>query len=110
MSIDPDRHQAIASLIAACKGFEWDEGNRYKNWISHGVSEIEAEEVFVSRPLRLSDDEKHSQLEDRYAVLGKTKKNRTLFVAFTIRRDKIRVISARDMSEKDREEYYGKEA
>jgi uncharacterized DUF497 family protein len=109
MPIDPNRHRVIASLIAACNGFEWDEGNRYKNWISHGVSEVEAEEAFVSRPLLLLDDDKHSQFEDRYAVLGKTKKNRTLFVAFTIRKDKIRVISARDMSEKDRKEYYGEE-
>jgi uncharacterized DUF497 family protein len=105
MPINPTRHQAIAALIAACTGFEWDEGNRYKNWESHEVRENEAEEVFVSHPIRLSDDRKHSQYEDRYAVLGKTKKNRKLFVAFTIRKDKIRVISARDMSEKDRSEY-----
>ena len=105
MPIEPSRHQAIAKLVGACNGFEWDEGNRYKNWISHGVSETEAEEVFIGYPLRLSDDVKHSQIEDRYAALGKTKKNRTLFVAFTIRGTKIRIISARDMSEKDRREY-----
>jgi uncharacterized DUF497 family protein len=105
MPVDRDRHQAIVALVAECDGFEWDEGNRYKNWISHNVTENESEEVFVSTPLALSDDIKHSQIEDRYLALGKTKKNRKLLVAFTIRTTKIRVISARDMSEKDRRDY-----
>ena len=45
---DVSRHLAIAMLIAACDGFEWDEGNRYKNWLSHSVSESEAEEAFLA--------------------------------------------------------------
>ncbi|HEX5317481.1 MAG TPA: BrnT family toxin [Candidatus Kapabacteria bacterium] len=109
MPIDPTRHRAIAALIAACDGFEWDDGNRYKNWLTHGVSETEAEEAFISYPLLLSDDVKHSQGENRYIALGTSRKNRKLSIAFTIRKTKIRIISARDMSEKDRREY-GEEA
>jgi hypothetical protein len=41
------RHQEIAAHIAKCDGFEWDEGNRNKNWITHLVKEHEQEEVFV---------------------------------------------------------------
>jgi uncharacterized DUF497 family protein len=109
VAINPSRYEAIAALIAACDGFEWDEGNRYKNWIAHNVIEREAEEVFVSDRVLLSNDVKHSQVEDRYLALGKTKKNRKLSVAFTIRKTKIRVISARDMSDRDRKQY-GEEA
>ena len=104
------RHNEIAALISQCDGFEWDEGNRNKNWITHLVKEHEQEEVFLSRPLRFSDDVKHSQDEDRFLALGKTKANRLLFLSFTIRGTKIRVISARDMNEKDKKRYAGEEA
>ncbi len=90
------RHDLISGLVAEC---DWDDGNRYKNWIAHQVKESEAEQVFFSRPLRFSDDIKHSQAESRYLALGKTSMNRLLFLSFTIRGRKIRVISARDMNE-----------
>jgi len=109
MALDVSRHQEIAALVAKCDGFEWDEGNRNKNWISHKVRELEAEEVFIGRPLRFSDDFIHSQNEGRYLALGKTKANRLLFLSFTIRGVKIRVISARDMNEKDKKRYAGEE-
>jgi uncharacterized DUF497 family protein len=104
------RYDEIAAIIAQCDGFEWDEGNRTKNWIAHLVKEHEQEEVFVCRPLRFSDDLKHSQDEDRFLALGKTKANRLLFLSFTIRGTKIRVISARDMNDKDKKRYAGEEA
>jgi len=77
--------------------FEWDDGNRDKNWIKHGVSNIEAEEVFFDPNKRLFRDVLHSMEEDRYILLGKTLNNRLLFVVFTIRGDTVRVISARDV-------------
>lgn len=107
---DTSRHDRIAYLVAKCDGFEWDEGNRRKNWIAHLVKEHEQEEVFLSRPIRFSDDVKHSQDEDRYLALGKTMANRLLFLSFTIRGTKIRVISARDMNDKDKKRYAGEEA
>ncbi|MEW6407048.1 MAG: BrnT family toxin, partial [Chloroflexota bacterium] len=51
------------------------------------------------------DDTKHSHREKRYYCLGQTNANRWLFVAFTFRKNKIRVISARDMSPKERRVY-----
>ena len=89
------------------KGFDWDEGNVSKNWASHKVSPHEAEQVYFNRPLIVADDVKHSGTERRYFVLGQTDANRALFVAFTLRGDLIRVISARDMSRRERKVYQG---
>lgn len=87
------------------RGFEWDQGNVTKNWETHHVSPHEAEQVFFNQPLIVADDVKHSRSERRYFVLGQTDDNRALFVAFTLRGDLIRVISARDMSRREREVY-----
>ena len=86
-------------------GFDWDENNREKNWKKHQVLAGECEEVFFNLPLLLEADPPHSQKELRYYVLGHTIAGRRLFIAFTIREDKIRVISARDMSKKERSIY-----
>ena len=86
-------------------GFDWDENNREKNWEKHQVLASECEEVFFNLPLLLQPDPAHSQKEPRYYVLGHTIADRRLFIAFTVREDKIRVISARDMSKKERSIY-----
>ncbi|HZD10776.1 MAG TPA: BrnT family toxin [Candidatus Binatia bacterium] len=86
-------------------GFDWNEGNRDKNWISHRVSTSECEEVFFNLPLLLRPDPVRSTTEARYFVLGQTNAGRHLFIAFTLRSDKIRVISARDMSKQERAAY-----
>lgn len=86
-------------------GFDWDDGNRRKNWEKHGVDYTECEEVFFNKPLLMDDDTKHSFQENRYYVLGRSNRGRTLFVVFTIRNNQIRVISARDQSKKERKIY-----
>jgi len=87
-------------------GFDWDKGNREKNWLKHRVATNECEEVFFNLPLLLQPvDAAHSQVEPRYYVLGQSDSGRNLFIAFTVRNDKIRVISARDMSRKERSIY-----
>lgn len=86
-------------------GFDWDENNREKNWEKHGVLASECEEAFFNLPLLLQSDPSHSQKEPRYYVLGHTIADRRLFIAFTVRQNKIRVISARDMSRKERSIY-----
>ena len=86
-------------------GFDWDVNNREKNWVKHGVLASECEEVFFNLPLLLQPDPAHSQKEPRYYVLGHTITGRRLFIAFTVREDRIRVISARDMSKKERSVY-----
>jgi uncharacterized protein len=91
--------------LSQLTGFDWDESNREKNWEKHGVLASECEEVFFNLPLLLQSDDAHSQKEPRYFVLGHTIAGRRLFIAFTVREDKIRVISARDMSKKERKIY-----
>ena len=86
-------------------GFDWDEGNIEKNWVSHRVTPQEAEQVFFNQPLIVADDSGHSGKERRYFVLGQTDEDRALFIAFTVRDKRIRVISARDMSRKERKVY-----
>jgi hypothetical protein len=66
------------------------------------VTNAECEQVFFNEPLVVSSDAKHSQDEDRFYALGRTSADRRLFVAFTMRGTLIRVISARDMSRKER--------
>ena len=83
-------------------GFDWDEGNRQKNWEKHHVDFRECEEVFFNQPLLVSEDIKHSFQEKQYYVLGRSDTNRMLFLVFTLRNNKIRVISARDQSKKER--------
>ncbi len=92
-------------LFLGCAGFEWDEHNAVKIWTRPRVSPFEIEEVFFNSPLVVADDLKHSEKEKRYYALGQTESARKLFVVFTIRGNKIRVISARDMSRKEREVY-----
>ena len=93
------------NILSTINGFEWDEGNITKNWESHGVTHSECEEVFFNVPLVVNIDEPHSIKESRYYVLGKTSSGRPLFLVFTIRNDKIRIISARDMNRKERKIY-----
>ncbi len=90
--------------LLECAGFQWDEGNAEKNWIKHKVSRVECEEVFFNEPLLVSDV-RHSGTEPRFYALGRTDEGRLLFVVFTVRETLIRVISARDMSRREKKEY-----
>lgn len=96
----------IRELLSKCTGFEWDAGNREKNWIAHNVEMKEAEQAIINRPIVLTDDGKHSGAEPRYIALSKTNLNRFLFLVFTIRSEKVRVISARDMNGEEIQQFY----
>ena len=97
--------EKFKKLLLECTGFEWDKGNKDKNWIKHQVTNSECEQIFFNRPLIVQCDEKHSNIENRYYALGVTDLGRRIFVVFTVRNKKIRIISARDMSRKERKVY-----
>jgi len=101
IGMDPDE------ILASLTGFEWDEGNLTKNSEKHQVSALECEQVFFNRPLIALPDERHSESEPRFYALGQTDSGRRLFIVFTARCDLLRVISARDMSRKERKIYEG---
>lgn len=83
--------------------FDWDQWNVQKNETKHGVSRIEAESVFFDSAYRLFRDMKHStDREERYILYGRSLENRVLMVGFTIRGSRVRVITARSASEKER--------
>ncbi|MFC1744520.1 BrnT family toxin [Candidatus Riflebacteria bacterium] len=95
----------LEELLKCCEGFDWDDANREKNWQKHGITHLEAEELFFNIPVLVSPDKKHSKKEMRFYTLGKTNSNRWLFIVFTVRKNLIRVISARDMTGKERRVY-----
>ncbi len=81
--------------------FVWDKGNIDKNWQKHRVTNQECEEVFFDENKRILKDRLHSEKEARYILLGKTKKQRLLYIVFTIRKKKVRIISVRDINRKE---------
>ncbi|HVF69707.1 MAG TPA: BrnT family toxin [Xanthomonadales bacterium] len=87
-------------VIKASFEFQWDKGNIEKNKI-HKVEIRESEEVFFDQHRFIFKDRIHSGTEERFRILGKTKKGRLLFVVFTKRGKKIRIISARDINKKE---------
>lgn len=91
--------------IESVVGFDWDDGNIYKNQKKHGIKWQVIEEIFFNNPLLLLEDTKHSSDECRCFALGKTDEGLRLFVVFTKRKNKIRVISARAMNQKERSYY-----
>ena len=86
------------------EGFDWDQSNIEKNWKKHRVAFYECEEIFLRAPIILPDLE-HSTIEARFFALGRTVRERWLTVIFTVRKNKIRIISARNMSRKERKAY-----
>lgn len=82
--------------------FEWDKGNSSKNLKKHNVSDQEAEEAFFDRDKVQRPDPIHSQLEKRFFLIGKTKNHKLLYIAYTKRDKKIRIISARSLNQKEK--------
>ena len=86
--------------------FEWDQWNVQKNEIKHGVGPLEAESAFFDPQYKLYEDLRHSTTtEKRYLLYGMSLENRMLMVGFTLRRTKIRIITARPASKKERQVY-----
>jgi uncharacterized DUF497 family protein len=95
----------LADLIESLEGFEWDGGNSEKNWKRHRVTQAECEHIFANLPLLLSVASEAASSEPRHFALGRTDGLRELAVVFTVRGKRVRVISARPMSRRERKEY-----
>jgi uncharacterized protein len=83
--------------------FEWDEGNE-EHIAHHGVTSEEVEEAFFD-PARLTVDVYNTTTERRRGLLGRTEDGRLLFVVYTRRAQAVRVVTARDASERHRRRY-----
>lgn len=84
--------------------FEWDNFNTTKIRLKHGITPEEAEQPFFNDIL-IQFDPAHSSAEKRYQLLGKDNAGKILFIVFTIREDKVRIISARRADKKERAIY-----
>ena len=85
--------------------FEWDAAKATANLSKHGVSFDEARTVFDD-PLYVDFyDPDHSDEEQRYIIIGKSRRDRLLMVSYTERDDTIRMISARELTPVERKEY-----
>jgi len=91
--------------IASYNSFQWDKGNIDKSYEKHGITPNESEEAFLDEKAIVLKDAKHSTKEKRYSLIGKTTADKLLFVVFTLRGEKIRIISARKANKKERSSY-----
>ena len=85
--------------------FEWDESNANKNWLKHRVQNRECEDVFLRNRFLMLKDEVRSKLEQRYIVIGSNQQDIALTLIITLRRERVRIISARRASRKERNFY-----
>lgn len=85
--------------------FEWDPNKARKNIEIHGISFDEASTVFSDTLSLAIYDPLHSDKEDRFIIIGNSCKNHLLVIVHTERRDKIRILSARNATKKERKQY-----
>ena len=88
--------------------FEWDNAKAKTNLRKHGVSFSEAATVLRGGLSITIHDPDHSDAEDRYITIGTSVSGRFLIVAHTDRGDRTRIISARELTRKEREAYENK--
>jgi len=85
--------------------FEWDPEKARENEQKHGVTFPEASEVFDDDHSSSVQDPDHSTDEDRYLIFGISRQSKHLVVSYTERGDRIRLISARQMTSRERRAY-----
>jgi uncharacterized DUF497 family protein len=86
---------------------EWDEEKNTTNVQKHSVSFEEAATVFGDPLSDTFDDPDHSTEENRFVTIGTSEKGKLLIVAHTDREDRIRIISARELTRQERRSYEG---
>ena len=82
--------------------FEWNPEKERLNRRKHKVSFDEASSVFDDPLSRTFDDPDHSIEEQRFIIIGHSKKNRLLFVSHTDDEKVVRLISAREVTQSER--------
>lgn len=85
--------------------FEWDPRKAKKNLSKHGVSFKEASSAFYDALSTAGKDPDHSTDESRWVLFGESRARRLLVVSYVERGDAIRIISAREITPREREIY-----
>ena len=96
---------AAPSCYAEFVQFEWDPDKADANLHSHGVSFEEAASVFGDPLATTFLDPDHSDQEDRFLTFGTSREGRLLLVVHTDRGDRVRLISSREATRREREQY-----
>jgi len=87
--------------------FEWDDKKAALNWRVHAVTFDMAREAFKDPFAVEWEDDAQGAAEPRFALIGMVEQ-RLLFVAYTMRGDRIRIISARKAESYERRKYHDK--
>lgn len=82
--------------------FEWDPRKAEINLRKHGVSFTEAGTVFGDELAVTIPDPDHSEDEDRFITIGWSNRHKLLMISHTDRNDRIRIISARELTRNER--------
>lgn len=85
--------------------FEWNRSKARENARKHGVSFAEPTEGFTDDYSSIVPDPDHSITEERYLIFGKAFGDRHIVVAFTEQGHRIRILSAREMTRRERKAY-----
>lgn len=85
--------------------FTWDEVKAERNFIKHEVSFEETKTIFSDPYFIDFFDPDHSDDEDRYIIVGMSVSQRILIASYTERQGRIRLISARKATRKERQLY-----
>jgi uncharacterized DUF497 family protein len=85
--------------------YEWDPEKDQENQRRHGVSFAEASTVFLDPLAATVPDERFAFDDFRFRTTGYTMSNRVIIVAHTDRGDRIRIISAREVTTRERRQY-----
>lgn len=88
--------------------FEWNEEKAEKNFKKHKVTFEEAAAIFDDPFFIIFKAPKHSFQEPRFIIIGMSDKLRPLFVSFVERDSRTRIISARELTAKERKDYENK--
>ena len=85
--------------------FEWDSSKETRNKAKHGVAFVEACTVFEDPLSSTVADPDHSEGEARFLTFGVSAQGRPLVVAYAEQADRIRIISSRPMTRRERQAY-----
>jgi uncharacterized protein len=85
--------------------FEWDDNKAESNFLKHGIQFEDAVTVFADPYLLFTEDSSHSQGKEREWAMGEAEDGSIVVVVFTMRGERIRIISARKATKKECQRY-----
>jgi len=85
--------------------FEWDAEKSTQNRIRHGIDFDESREVFDDALAIVRFDAEHSDMEQRFIIVGRSKRGRALVTIFVERGTVIRIISSRRATRREARDY-----